>query len=111
MAHFAAELVATPADQNVDWSPAAVRAWRVPAPTACTQTAAVARDWADDGSVRALSDGPGMACEWSADRHAWQVLVEVVDAPGQPELGDYAVFQVGTPGLWCCAVSSSTWCC
>jgi hypothetical protein len=78
---FAAELVATAADQNVDWSPAAVRSWRGAGAQRCTQTATVARDWADAGSVRALSDKPGMACEWSADRHGWQALVEVVDAP------------------------------
>jgi hypothetical protein len=113
---FTAELVATRPDQAGDWSPAAVRSWRVPsAPHACAQTEALALDWADARSVKVLSAEParqsGLACQWSAHRRGWQALVEVVYAPGDPQLGDYAVFQVGTPGLWCCVVKSLTWCC
>jgi hypothetical protein len=109
---FAAELVATPSGKAADWSPAAVRSWReAPEPIACAQTEAVARGWADAGTLKVLSAEPGLACQWSARRRGWQALVEVVYAPGQPQLGDYAVFQVGTPGLWCCEVTSLTWCC
>jgi hypothetical protein len=113
---FASQLVATPANKSVDWSPAAVRSWRVAPPaSACTQTETIARGWVDPGTLKMVSNDPsdnaGLACQWSAYRHGRQVLVDVVYSPGQPQLGQYAVFEVGTPGLWYCVLSSFDWCC
>jgi hypothetical protein len=100
---FAAELVATPLSED-NGPPTAVRSWRVPTRTdACAETGAVTQAWADPGSVdmkAAPSDGvPGIPCEWFATYRGWQVLVEVVDFPNDPRLGNYAVFQVGTPNV------------
>jgi hypothetical protein len=113
---FASQLVATPSNQSVDWSPAAVRSWRVaPAANACTETQTIARGWVDPGSLRAVPNDPAagsdLECQWSAHRHGLQVLVDVVYSPGQPQVGQYAVFEVGPPGLWCCVMSSFDWCC
>jgi hypothetical protein len=101
---FAAGLVAA---QSGEGPPAAVRSWRAPsASNACGQTGATAQGWADAGSLKVLPfsvrQNPGLACEWSARRHGWEVLVEVIYDPDKPQLGDYAVFAVGPPGLWCC---------
>lgn len=77
---FAAQLVATPPDQSGDWSPAAVRSWRVTsAPNACSQTETVAQGWVDPGSFKLVPNDPSdqsdLACQWSGYRRGWQVLV------------------------------------
>jgi hypothetical protein len=104
---FTSELVAA---RSGEGPPAAVRSWRAPsASAACGQTRAIAEGWADAGSLAALSSSVrhdlGLACGWAglSLRHGWEVLAEVIYNPEAPHLGDYAVFAVGAPGLWCSA--------